>query len=162
MGSSNKGANRVPATTDNKPAMEAQVETKAPETNNTPATNTETRVSATVLEVAAGAVKAMEFNGVVSTEKNDQMEAIRGFVRSKILRQFGVNEVAGLEVTTGKLFMNGFSTTLKLPKLKVNAAGVPTESLTEYYKRSTPDIAKWLMLSIHNSKSTIEDILAIR
>lgn len=124
--------------------------------------NNERGLSTDLLSVVAGKITKIEFNSVESTEKEGQVEALRGFVRSRLLKQFGVNEVRGLEVKGGNLLMNGIGTAMKLPKIIRNDKGQATETLTNYYTRCKPAIAQWLIDSVHNSDITVEMILEIK
>jgi hypothetical protein len=107
-------------------------------------------------------VATLEYNGVESTEAEDQKQALRGFVRNTILRKFGVSQVNDLEVSGGKLKMNGVATSMKLPKLKIDPNGVPTETVPSYYERCKPAIATWLLTAVHNSAITVDQLEAIK
>jgi hypothetical protein len=139
------------------------IETPAVETTTeTLVDNPERGVSTDLLSIVPGHVRKMEFNNVESTEAEGQLEAVRGFVRSRLLKQFGVNEVRGLEVKGGNLLMNGIGTAMKLPKIIRNDRGHIAESLTGYYNRCKPQIALWLMDSVKNSEITVDMIMEIK
>lgn len=99
---------------------------------------------------------AIELDDVESTTAEDKANAIRSFVRSQILRQFGVVEVNKTSVTSGKLHFNGNRTRLKLAPVKTKQDGTFNETLRQYAERNMPEIKLWLSRSVQNAAITQE------
>lgn len=123
--------------------------------NNTPATQ-----STNVLTIAPEQNVTLELNGELIAQ--DQVtEALRGYVRGKIAKMYGVAEIKNLDIKSGKLFFNEQRTPLQLPK-PVTESGIAIEPLATYYERCKPAIKIWLARAMHNSRNiTAEAILGI-
>ena len=103
-------------------------------------------------------VKTVEFNSIVSETVEDKEQAVKQYVRNKLLRQFNVVEVQKNMVSGGKLYLNGNRTALKLPPVKEKANGEWAETLQQYTERVLPDINKWIARSVQTSNITMEII----
>ena len=117
----------------------------------------ESMVPQAPLQIVLGGITSAEFNGVVATTEPDMVQAIKGYIRTKVLKQFGVAEIEKTVITGGKLyFNNGNRTALKLPAVKLTPSGAFSEDLEGYYNRVKPDITKWLVQSGQNASITME------
>ncbi len=122
--------------------------------------NTETTNAAPARIVVVDAMPeglVLTTNDIVIVNAEDQIAAVRAFIRSKILKQFGVNGIGGQNVSTANLGFNadGVSTSLKLPKVTRNINGEIVETLEGYHKRCLPAIRTWFKDSIHNAHITV-------
>jgi hypothetical protein len=90
------------------------------------------------------------------TDPKEQVEALRGFIRSTVLKQFGIVSINRTLVNAAPLGFNdnNVQTRLKLPKPLTRLTGEVVENLEAYYKRVLPQIQHWLRASIKNSAVT--------
>jgi hypothetical protein len=123
-------------------------------------TQTPATQSTNLLAIAPESNINIELNGERIAQ--DQVtEALRSYVRGKIAKQYGVAEIKGLDIKSGKLFFNEQRTPLTLPK-PLTESGIAIEPLATYYERCKPAIKIWLARAIHNSRNiTAEAILGI-
>lgn len=136
--------------------MDTKNETAENAANPTPA------VKPTLVVAVSENISKMEFNGKEATEKADMLHFIKIYIRARVLRQFGVSEVAKVPVGSGALYFNdGVKTSLKLPKVKETKNGAFAESLETYYNRCIPDISKWLLKAYQNSSITVAQVDAM-
>ena len=113
------------------------------------------------LEITLGEGIKLESNDVEATETADQILMIRQHIRSKVLKQFNVAEIAKTPINNGRLYFNGNRNSMKLPKVTTDENGNFTESLQVYFDRVKPLIGIWLKQSIQNSAITTEQVVAL-
>lgn len=132
------------------------------ETNKTGETMITSLVPSAPLAIVLGGIVKAEFNGVESATEADIVVAIKGYIRTKVLKQFNVAEVEKTQITGGKLyFNNGNRTALKLPAVKLKPNGEFAEDMDVYYNRVKPEITKWLLQSSQNASITMEMVGAL-
>lgn len=95
------------------------------------------------------------------SEPEEQRQAVVTFLRSKLLRQFGVTSLNNVAVSTTPVGFNkqNVQTRLKLPKVKTTPAGVFAESFQEYVTRCIPEINKWMNDSIINGVQFTQELV---
>ena len=124
-----------------------------------------TPVKETGMAIAALPEKTILYvNDTLIENTDDQVAAIRAYLRAKLLKQFGVSSINGENVSAMPLAMGAgrVATSLKLPKVTTNPAGEIIETLAAYHQRCLPAIRLWFKNSIHNSAITVEDVTNIQ
>lgn len=116
--------------------------------------------------VAVRAIDAMpadlivNYGDAVIDTPEEQLAAVRAYIRAKVLKQYGVVGINNQTVSQLPIGFNGqnVQTALRLPKVKTDAAGVLNENIKTYYARVLPDIAKWFKNALFNSTLTVEQV----
>jgi len=106
-------------------------------------------------------VRTTEIGGIVADNADSQRQQIRGYIRSRVLKQYDIVEAFKVAVNAGKFAVNDLVTALKLPKVKIDESGMFAEDLMTYYTRCIPAINLWLRKSFYNANITAENIGAI-
>ena len=117
--------------------------------------------SAGPLTIILGEGIKLESNDVEAADTEEQILMIRQHIRSKVLKQFNVVEVAKTPVGAGRLYFNGNRTSMKLPKVLRDTNDNFMESLEVYFNRVKPLIAIWLKESVQNAAITVEQVTAL-
>lgn len=99
------------------------------------------------------ALKLLHYGEVLVTDPKEVIDALRGHIRSAVLKQFGIQSINKTVVSTAPLGFNenNVQTRLKLPKPTQRLNGDWAENLEAYWKRVMPVVQQWLRNSIHNS-----------
>lgn len=87
------------------------------------------------------------------TDKAEMVQAIRGYVRAKVLKQFGISSINRVLVSAAPLGFNpnNVQTALKLPTPLKRLNGDIAETLPKYYARVLPQVQQWFRNCLHNS-----------
>lgn len=104
-------------------------------------------------------VKTIEFNGVVCNNDEDKKKAIAAYVVNKILRQFGMQEIAKTPILAGGIyFNNGNKQKLSLTAVKTRPDGGFAETPKEYFLRNMKEIDQWIVRATQMADFTSENV----
>lgn len=105
----------------------------------------------------------VNYGDVIVMAEEDQVSAIRAYIRNKVLKQFGVTGINNTTVSQLPFGLgnNNVQTRLQLPKVKTDAKGVIAENIPGYYSRVLPNIKLWWQNSLKNSGITFEQVVGM-
>lgn len=108
-------------------------------------------------------LKVLYWGETILKDPAEQIEALRAYIRSEILKKFGIASVNKNVISAQPIGFNdnNVQTRLKLPKPLTRLNGDWAENLERYYTRVLPHIQQWLRNSLHNSAVTEEAVKAI-
>ncbi len=108
------------------------------------------------LHVGIPAETKIDFGGQEAVTPEEQIGMIRSYIRSKVLRQFGIAELKRTPVPSGGLYLNDNRKQLSLPKVKTRLDGGFAENLEQYYARVYGDIRVFLIQAFQIANFTTE------